>query len=159
MRSSSDIKIRKRRKKSNPVLKTLAVIGTTFLSLFLIVVITLCIVATALTVYVIKFMENSESVDIDLYNLDVMTTSFIYAEDPVTGEQVEIHRMSQDANRILVSLDEVPQHVRDAFISTEDERFYEHEGVDFKRTFLAFANYFLHFWDEKQGGSTITQQL
>ena len=159
MRSSNDIKIRKRRKKSNPILKTLAVIGTTFLSLFLIVVITLCIVATALTVYVIKFMENSESVDIDLYNLDVMTTSFIYAEDPETGEQVEIHRMSQDANRILVSLDDIPQHVRDAFISTEDERFYEHEGVDFKRTFLAFANYFLHFWDENQGGSTITQQL
>lgn len=159
MRSSNDIKIRKRRKKSNPILKTLAVIGTTFLSLFLIVVITLCIVATALTVYVIKFMENSESVDIDLYNLDVMTTSFIYAEDPETGEQIEIHRMSQDANRILVSLDDIPQHVRDAFISTEDERFYEHEGVDFKRTFLAFANYFLHFWDENQGGSTITQQL
>ncbi|MBE6838030.1 MAG: peptidoglycan glycosyltransferase [Ruminococcus sp.] len=159
MKSDAKTYKKKKKKKSNPVVKTLKVIGTTVLSLVLVCIITFSIVATALTVYVIKFMENTSDVDIDLYNLDVITTSFIYAQDPETGEWVEIHRMSQNQNRILVTLDEVPQHVQDAFICTEDERFFEHEGVDFKRTFAAFANMFLEFWDTKQGGSTITQQL
>ena len=44
-------------------------------------------------------------------------------------------------------------------ITTEDERFYNHDGVDFKRTFSAFANLFLHFYSSEQGASTITQQL
>ena len=145
------------RKKTNPVKKTLTVIGTTFLSLVLILVITGSIVATALTVYVMKFMDNSQS-DIDLYNLDVNTTSFMYAKDS-KGEDVEIFRLSQDDYRIMATLDQIPQHVKDAFISTEDERFYEHDGVDFKRTFAAFANMILHFWNSEQGGSTITQQL
>lgn len=152
-------KKKKKRKKSNPILKTLTVIGTTILSLLLVAIITLSIVATALTVYVIKFMENSDDIDIDLYNLDVITTSFIYAKDPETDEWVEIHRMSRDQDRVLVALDEIPVPVQYAFVSTEDERFLEHDGVDFKRTFLAFANYFLHFWEDEQGGSTITQQL
>lgn len=152
--NSTDKKIARR---TNPVKKTLTVIGTTLLSLILILIITGSIVATALTVYVMKFMDNTQT-DIDLFNLDLKTTSFIYAKDK-NGDDVEIYRLSQDDYRIPVTLNEVPQHVIDAFISTEDERFYEHDGVDFKRTFAAFANLILHFWDSEQGGSTITQQL
>ena len=46
-----------------------------------------------------------------------------------------------------------------AFVAIEDKRFFEHQGVDWKRTFAAFANMFLHFYSSNQGGSTITQQL
>lgn len=149
-------KPRKKRKKSHPLKKTLTVIGTTLMSLVLIVVITGSIVATALTVYVMKFMDDTS--DIDLTSLELASTSFIYANDK-DGNQIEIKRLNRNADRIIIKLDQVPQHVLDAFVYTEDERFYEHKGVDFKRTFAAFANMILHFWASEQGGSTITQQL
>lgn len=42
---------------------------------------------------------------------------------------------------------------------TEDERFYSHDGVDFKRTFASFVNVFIPIYGGRQiGGSTITQQ-
>ncbi len=60
------------------------------------------------------------------------------------------------ANREWVSLKEISPHMVDALISTEDHRFYEHHGIDFRRT----AGAALHtFSGDRQGGSTITQQL
>ena len=52
----------------------------------------------------------------------------------------------------------LPDNLKNAFIAIEDERFYEHYGVDWKRTFTAFINEILHMWG-RQGASTITQQL
>lgn len=60
------------------------------------------------------------------------------------------------ANRKWVKLDEISPHVIDALIATEDRRFYQHHGIDFRRT----AGAMLHtFSGDRQGGSTITQQL
>jgi penicillin-binding protein 1A len=60
------------------------------------------------------------------------------------------------ANRVWVKLSDISPHVVDALISTEDHRFYEHHGIDLKRT----ASAALHtFSGNRQGGSTITQQL
>lgn len=53
---------------------------------------------------------------------------------------------------------DIPQELIYAFVSIEDKRFFEHKGVDWKRTVGASANYFLNIKDEF-GGSTITQQL
>jgi penicillin-binding protein 1A len=61
-------------------------------------------------------------------------------------------------NRTVVPLDRVPDHLRRAVIAIEDERFYEHDGVDFKGIIrAAFAN--VREGQISQGGSTITQQL
>ena len=59
---------------------------------------------------------------------------------------------------VPVEYEKIPKDLVDAFISIEDKRFFEHNGVDWKRTVGATANYFLKFRDEF-GGSTITQQL
>ena len=60
------------------------------------------------------------------------------------------------ANREWVTLKQISPHMVDALISTEDHRFYEHHGIDWKRTAAAA----LHtFHGDRQGGSTITQQL
>ena len=63
------------------------------------------------------------------------------------------------ANRTLVTYDMIPQDLIDAFVSAEDERFWQHNGVDMRgvtrAAFQGIANGF-HF---SQGASTITQQL
>lgn len=60
------------------------------------------------------------------------------------------------SNREWVALKDVSPNVVKALVSTEDHRFYEHHGIDLKRT----ASAALHtFSGNRQGGSTITQQL
>lgn len=60
------------------------------------------------------------------------------------------------SNREWVTLSEISPHMVDALISTEDHRFYQHHGIDWRRTGSAA----LHtFGGDRQGGSTITQQL
>ena len=51
-----------------------------------------------------------------------------------------------------------PQHVRNAFIAAEDQRFYQHQGVDERSVIRAFLAMFADP-KSRQGGSTITQQV
>ena len=57
-------------------------------------------------------------------------------------------------NRTPITFEELPPHLVDALIATEDIRFYSHSGIDFKRTFGAALKL-----GRDGGGSTITQQL
>ena len=59
-------------------------------------------------------------------------------------------------NRQWVTLDKIAPNVLNALIDTEDHRFYEHHGIDFRRTVGAALN---TLSGDLQGGSTITQQL
>jgi penicillin-binding protein 1A len=147
----------KRRKRFHPVKKTFAFLGTAILSVFLIIIITGAIIAAALTVYVMQYVKSADLIDIN--NMAMMDySSFIYGTDK-NGNTVELKKISRNADRIPIDITEVPQFVQDAFVYVEDERFYEHDGVDWKRTFGAFLNEFLSMWGSRQGGSTITQQL
>lgn len=130
-------------------------IGKVFLTLFLLVVITGSIVVGTLAVYILVFVKPE---NIDLTNAQLKFTSMIYANDSSGNPQL-VSQINGGENRIWVSIDQMPDNLKNAFISTEDQRFYEHEGVDWKRTIGAFANFFLHFYSTDQGGSTITQQL
>ncbi|MBW1901799.1 MAG: PBP1A family penicillin-binding protein [Deltaproteobacteria bacterium] len=60
--------------------------------------------------------------------------------------------------RIVVSLDQVPQHLINAFLAAEDSRFFEHRGVDIASIFRALYKN-LASGKIEQGGSTITQQV
>jgi len=60
------------------------------------------------------------------------------------------------SNREWVPLAQISPHMVDALISTEDHRFYEHHGIDWRRTAGAALR---TFSGDRQGGSTITQQL
>ncbi|HHX62634.1 MAG TPA: PBP1A family penicillin-binding protein [Epulopiscium sp.] len=70
----------------------------------------------------------------------------------------EMDRLSSGENRIHANLSQMPDNLQKAFIATEDERFYEHKGIDIKGIFRAIvAN--LKSGRSSQGASTITQQL
>ena len=70
--------------------------------------------------------------------------------------------LSGDENREYVSISEMSQYLPKAFVAIEDERFYEHKGVDIKRTGAATVKYVLSkigIGSANYGGSTITQQF
>ena len=90
---------------------------------------------------------------LDLAALDAQDkTSFIYDSQ---GNLITDYKGTED--RIMVSIDEIPEMLQNAFIAVEDARFYEHNGVDVKRIVGALVSNFTS--GSTQGGSTITQQL
>ncbi|MBE6878849.1 MAG: penicillin-binding protein [Ruminococcaceae bacterium] len=100
---------------------------------------------------------------LNLNDVKLAYTTILYAEDPENpGQYVEYHRLRNDTeNRVWVDLDKIPQDVIDAFISIEDKDFYNHKGINIKRTIAAAINEYtpIKLFSSRQGASTITQQL
>ena len=63
-----------------------------------------------------------------------------------------------ERRRILVTYNDLPQHVVDAFVAAEDQRFFTHPGIDYRGILRAFAQ-LAATGDISSGGSTLTQQL
>src|ERR671921_606253 len=78
-------------------------------------------------------------------------TSKLYAADGRFLAEIGLER------RTLVKLAEIPDHVVEAFVVTEDKRFYDHSGVDFIGLGGALKDRLMG--DRLRGASTITQQL
>lgn len=70
-----------------------------------------------------------------------------------------IKELQGDENRKIITLNDMPAYLPKAFIAIEDERFYDHHGVDIKRTAAATVTYVFNKGSSSFGGSTITQQL
>ncbi len=64
-----------------------------------------------------------------------------------------------NSNRIHVTMDQIPDHLGKAFVAIEDERFYQHNGIDVKGMLRAAFQFVKTGGKEAQGASTITQQL
>src|SRR6185436_13366446 len=64
----------------------------------------------------------------------------------------------ENQRRVWVALAEIPEHVQKAFLSAEDRRFYQHQGIDERGLIRAFIGN-LASSGRPQGGSTITQQI
>ena len=142
-------KSRRNRKKSL-LMKLLA-------SLALIIGIVLIGVVGLILGSLIGFVEDAELIDVE--NMRLNLTSFVYIEDPETGEMIEYEQLYDTENRIWVSSSEIPEHLKNAFVAIEDERFYSHNGVDIKRFAGAAIQYITKRGNSSYGGSTITQQL
>ncbi len=84
---------------------------------------------------------------------DIPQSLIVYDAD---GREVSSLHAKED--RIYVSIDEIPLLVQKAFISAEDVRFYEHNGIDVRRI-LAAAWADIKAGSYVQGASTISQQL
>ena len=77
-----------------------------------------------------------------------LATQIISADGEILG------KFFYNDNRTPISFDELPPHLVEALVATEDERFYAHSGIDFRGTFRAIA-----YLGKRGGASTITQQL
>ena len=86
----------------------------------------------------------------DLENPSILQASEVYAEDGTLMGKYYTER----GNRSNVKYRDISQHVVDALVATEDERFYSHSGIDFKSTLRAIFTL-----GSQGGGSTVTQQL
>jgi penicillin-binding protein 1A len=62
-------------------------------------------------------------------------------------------------DRQIVTYEDLPKHLVDAFVATEDARFYEHSGIDYTSLFRVFFKSILMQDNSSGGGSTISQQL
>jgi len=78
------------------------------------------------------------------------------AKDEITAN---VFFSEDENNRSNISINDVPDNLKNAYISIEDQRFYLHWGIDFKRTAGVFVSFVENHGQPTFGGSTITQQL
>lgn len=131
-------------------------IGMAFLTVFIVGILVVIIGGIAGYVYINNNVDTNLD-DLDLNNLAVDLTSTVYYMDSESGEYRELEELHGEQHRIWAEYEQVPQSMKDAFVAIEDERFWKHHGVDWKRTLGAFLEYAKG--NTSYGGSTITQQL
>ena len=140
----------KSKSKSNAK-KAMSIIGTSLVVMFLIIIVTTAIVGTVVATYILQY-SNENYGDVNLKQIDVELSTFVYARDE-EDNLVELKKLSNNETRIWVDISEMPKHLLEALVATEDKRFYDHEGVDWYRIVgVALSR-------SGQGGSTITMQL
>ncbi len=145
-------------KKKKSFRKTFNLIAKIIATILVIGVVTSAICAAVFVIYIDKYIKpNIDNVNIDDIKLNY--TSFVYATDSETGEIIELEQLYSEDNRIWVDYEEIPDYMLDAVVSVEDNRFWNHKGVDWVRTAGAMVNMIIPLREGFGGGSTLTQQL
>ena len=132
------------------VSKSLVGVIKVFLYLLVLLIITVGFLGLGLLHGIIK---SAPSVD------DISITPSASATTVYDSNNKKISTLvTSGSNRIKISLDQVPDHLKWAFIDTEDSRFYEHNGIDVqgigRAAFIALTT-----MNPSEGASTLTQQV
>ncbi len=94
--------------------------------------------------------------DIDVNDVaPVGFSTFVYDSE---GRQIA-KLVATNSNRVQVTWDKIPQDLADAFVAIEDQRFYDHNGIDLKGIIRAGYTFIRSGFRRAEGASTITQQL
>ena len=125
-----------------------------FIRILFVSLIALCIGVTCLGIGSFRgVIDNAPDVnDIDIMPLGYAT--FLYDDQ---GNQIR-KLAAPNSNRLPVTLDQIPEDLQHAVVAIEDERFYEHNGIDVKGILRAGVKA-ITTGDFSEGASTITQQL
>ncbi len=91
----------------------------------------------------------------DLQNPINRYASQVYSAD---GKLMGTYSLSRE-NRVMVDYSQLPEHLVNALVATEDARFFEHSGIDFFALGRAIVKRLILRQKSAGGGSTITQQL
>ncbi len=154
MNYSKDSNKKKQQKLDSAANKVTKKVSTSFVKIILFGILALIIVGGGIGVGVFKAIIDAaptiESVE------DVMPKGYTTVIYDQNGNEVQrLH--STNGNRLYVELDQIPKNLQNAFISVEDERFWDHNGIDVKGIMrIIFVNI---FEGKREGASTITQQL
>ena len=145
-------------KKRNSLVSRSSMMGkrdhVSFIRVLFLSLIAVCVVGVCLGVGAfIGVIDNAPDVDdIDIMPLGYAT--FLYDDE---GNQLR-QLNAPDSNRLPVSIDRIPEDLQHAVVAIEDERFYEHNGIDVRGILRAFVNG-VSDGEFNEGASTITQQL
>ena len=125
--------------------------SSTFLKIFIGLIIFIIVMAVGVG---IGFVTANLNVKADL-SKDILPPASSHIYDSAGNEIAIIHATE---NRVPVKIEQIPMNLQNAFVAIEDNRFYEHKGVDFRGLArAAYTNLVRH--EIAEGGSTITQQL
>ncbi len=169
-KESSAKKSDKKKNRTKPVKIFFTVIGkilsysiNILLTVLLVLIISGIIIGCTFALYVKNNID--PELDESLLNIGQSVTTKVYYYDYENreeriGEAIELEdeRLHGAQNNIWVRYTDIPQNLVDAFVSIEDHRFWEHNGVDWRRTAGAVINLATSY-TSRYGGSTITQQL
>ena len=125
---------------------------TVFKIVIILVVALSCAGAGILGGAIYGYIKTAAPIDSKDFNLKM--SSFVY-----DAKGSEIAQLKGDENRVWVDDKDIPQHVKDAFISLEDERFDQHNGVDYYGLMVAIFDKITHPQKSMRGASTITMQV
>ncbi len=140
----------KKRKQKNK--NSVSTIGAIIISVFAVIMFTGIIVFGYVGINLLTFVNGDAAITLSSIKSSLNQTTFLYATDS-KGETVELTRLHGTENRVWIDLEDISPTMQNAFVALEDQRFYEHNGVDWIRTIGVFLK------NNDQGGSTITQQL
>lgn len=121
-----------------------------FLSLLAILVIGACAGLGAFK----GLLDSAPDID-DVNIVPVGEATFVY---DANGNQLQ-KLTAPNSNRMPVTLDKIPKDLQNAVVAIEDERFYEHNGIDIRGILRAGVKGILSGGNFSEGASTITQQL
>ena len=158
----------KREKKSpfrifSKIGKAIGYLFSAILTFVLVCFVTGIIVGCAFAIYVSNYIDPTMDESLLVTATSEQTTKIYYydftdrANRIGTAVELEDARIYGAENSLWASYDDIPTYLREAFVSIEDERFWTHDGVDWKRTAGAVLEFV--FGSSSYGGSTITQQL
>lgn len=82
-----------------------------------------------------------------------------FASQVLTSDGQSLGTYARSENRVFVSYDKISPYVTKALVATEDIRFYDHSGIDFRSLMRAVVKRGILGKESAGGGSTITQQL
>lgn len=99
------------------------------------------------------FLVASANIPSNLPDIQPALTSHIY---DIKGNEIAVVHAEED--REPVKSEEIPENLKKAFLATEDVRFYQHIGIDYRGVMRAMWENISHR-EVAEGGSTITQQL
>lgn len=151
-------------KRNGKLYKALRIIWLVFRILLVVGIVAGAILGGILAGYVFGFLETTDLTVIkDIQqSVSMNLTSFVYTVDEY-GNEAQVEVLYDEENRVWAEFEEIPDHLKNAFIAIEDERFYSHKGFDVKRTVGAALGYVKNKvtggGGSTYGGSTITQQL
>ncbi len=124
------------------------------LKLILLALLAFCIIGVCLGIGAFKGILYSAP---SITNLDVIPTGYATVVYDAKGNETT-KLVAADSNRSYVKMDKIPENLAHAFVAIEDERFYEHNGIDIKGIIRAGMEA-IKARNLTQGASTITQQL